>query len=155
VNRLTKDTADLDRQLGSNLGTATRSFLQLLSSLALMGWVAPLALPPLVVIMLGFYLLFNYYQVGDETRWFELGFGIRLRTKFRGRVRIGWDETLLPLKSWAEISCSLCLSVLRQTMHSPTLLPPLWPHPWMCTGDGPPGEALGGRVALPSPHLPH
>ena len=66
INRLTKDTADIDRQLGSNLGTAVRSFLQLLSSLVLMGCVAPLALPPLVVIMLGFYILFQFFQVSTR-----------------------------------------------------------------------------------------
>ncbi len=44
-----------------------RSFLQLLSSIALMGWVAPLSLPPLVVCMLGFYLLFNYFQVRQSS----------------------------------------------------------------------------------------
>ncbi|GAX80188.1 hypothetical protein CEUSTIGMA_g7626.t1 [Chlamydomonas eustigma] len=62
VNRLTKDTADIDRQLGSNVGMALRSFLQLATSLLLMGWVAPLALPPLVVMMLAFYLLYTYFQ---------------------------------------------------------------------------------------------
>ncbi|GAX80189.1 hypothetical protein CEUSTIGMA_g7627.t1 [Chlamydomonas eustigma] len=62
VNRLTRDTADVDRQLANNLGMALRSFLQLLSIILLMGWVAPLALPPMVVIMLGFSLLFMYYQ---------------------------------------------------------------------------------------------
>ena len=45
------------------MGTAVRCFLQLVSSFILMGWVAPLSLPSLVVIMLGFYLLFLYYQV--------------------------------------------------------------------------------------------
>ena len=68
INRLTKDTADIDRQLGSNLGTAVLSFLQLLSSLVLMGCVAPLALPPLVVIMLGFYILFQFFQVSTQMR---------------------------------------------------------------------------------------
>jgi hypothetical protein len=42
---------------------ALRSFLQLVTSLLLMGWVAPLALPPLVVMMLAFYLLYTYFQV--------------------------------------------------------------------------------------------
>ena len=42
---------------------ALRSALQLLSIIMLMGWVAPLALPPMVVIMLGFYMLFIYDQV--------------------------------------------------------------------------------------------
>ena len=42
---------------------ALRSFLQLLSIIMLMGWVAPLSLPPMVIIMLGFYMLFIYYQV--------------------------------------------------------------------------------------------
>ena len=63
VNRLTRDTADVDRQLPNNLGMALRSFLQLLSIIMLMGWAAPLALPPMVVIMLGFSMLFLYYQV--------------------------------------------------------------------------------------------
>ena len=63
MNRLTKDTADIDRQLPGNIGMGLRSFLQLLSSLVLMGVVAPLAMPPLVIIMLGFYMLFQYFQV--------------------------------------------------------------------------------------------
>ena len=45
------------------MGMAIRCFLQLISSIILMGSVAPLLLPPLVIIMLGFYLLFLYYQV--------------------------------------------------------------------------------------------
>ena len=49
--------------LPNNLGMALRSFLQLMSIVFLMGWVAPLSLPPMVVIMLGFYMLFLYYQV--------------------------------------------------------------------------------------------
>jgi len=60
---LTKDTAEIDQQLGGNMGMAIRCFLQLVSSIVLMGSVAPLLLPPLVVIMLGFCLLFIYYQV--------------------------------------------------------------------------------------------
>ena len=63
VNRLTKDTSDIDRQLPGNLGMGIRCFLQLISALILMGSVAPLAMPPLVVIMLGFYVLFQYFQV--------------------------------------------------------------------------------------------
>jgi hypothetical protein len=51
--------------MANNLGMALRSFLQLLSIILLMGWVAPLALPPMVFIMLGFSLLFMYYQVRD------------------------------------------------------------------------------------------
>ena len=68
VNRLTRDTADVDRQLPNNLGMALRSFLQLLSIIMLMGWAAPLALPPMVVIMLGFSMLFLYYQVREGRR---------------------------------------------------------------------------------------
>ena len=63
MNRLTKDTADVDRQLASNVSMALRCFLQMLSSIILMGWVSPMALPSLVVIMSGFYILFSYFQV--------------------------------------------------------------------------------------------
>ncbi|KAG1680183.1 hypothetical protein FOA52_000296 [Chlamydomonas sp. UWO 241] len=62
INRLTKDTSDVDRQLGQNLSMVLRSFLQLISAVGLIGWVAPLSLPPLTVIMLGFYLMFSYFQ---------------------------------------------------------------------------------------------
>ncbi|GFH29935.1 uncharacterized protein HaLaN_28686, partial [Haematococcus lacustris] len=69
INRLTKDTSDVDRNVAPTLAMALRSCLQLAATLLLVcegegevGSVAPFALPPLVVIMAAFYLLYAYFQ---------------------------------------------------------------------------------------------
>ncbi|PNW84295.1 hypothetical protein CHLRE_04g228650v5 [Chlamydomonas reinhardtii] len=62
VNRLTKDTSDIDRNLAPMSAMAARSALQLVSTLALVGAVAPFALPALVVILAAFYWLYQYFQ---------------------------------------------------------------------------------------------
>lgn len=94
VNRLTKDTSDVDRQLAGNTGMAVRNMLQVISCIALVGWIAPLALPSMVAIMVGgwqpctqsclrpadrlpyspphhpqlaFWLLYQYYQVRNTS----------------------------------------------------------------------------------------
>ncbi|KAG2427456.1 hypothetical protein HXX76_012392 [Chlamydomonas incerta] len=62
VNRLTKDTSDIDRNLAPMAAMAARSALSLVSTLALVGAVAPFALPALVVILAAFYWLYQYFQ---------------------------------------------------------------------------------------------
>ncbi|MEW5311484.1 MAG: hypothetical protein WDW38_003194 [Sanguina aurantia] len=62
VNRLSKDTTDVDRSLAGNLSMALRGILQLVSTVVLIGVIVPFALPVIVVILLFFYWLYLYFQ---------------------------------------------------------------------------------------------
>ncbi|KIY96167.1 hypothetical protein MNEG_11796 [Monoraphidium neglectum] len=62
INRLTKDTSEVDKNLAANISFAFRSMLQLVSTLALIGAGAPFALPALVALMVVFYRLYHVYQ---------------------------------------------------------------------------------------------
>lgn len=61
--RLTKDTADIDRQLPDFVSFYLRSILQLTSTLALVAALNPFTLWALTPCLLGFWLLFQYFQV--------------------------------------------------------------------------------------------
>lgn len=63
INRLTKDTADTDKNLGDFAGFFLRNVLQLISTIVLIAVVTPFALCALVPIILCFYLLYAYFQV--------------------------------------------------------------------------------------------
>ena len=62
INRLTKDTVDVDKNLADFAAFFLRSLLQLLSTVALIGFETPFALPALVPILLFFYFLYAYFQ---------------------------------------------------------------------------------------------
>ena len=62
INRFTKDTSDIDRNLASFAASWFQSLLQLLSTAALIGTVTPFVLPFLVPILLLFGLLYLYFQ---------------------------------------------------------------------------------------------
>ncbi|KAK9802963.1 hypothetical protein WJX72_012534 [[Myrmecia] bisecta] len=62
INRLTKDTSDVDKNLADFAAFFLRSMLQLLSTVVLIGAVTPFALPALVPILLLFYWLYQYFQ---------------------------------------------------------------------------------------------
>lgn len=63
INRLTKDTSDIDKNV-ADFGTYfLRSALQLTSTVVLIGVITPFALSALVPILLGFFLLYTYFQV--------------------------------------------------------------------------------------------
>lgn len=68
INRLTKDTADVDKNLADFAGFFIRSCLQLASTVVLIGAVVPFALPALIPILLAFYFMYQYFQVG-AVRW--------------------------------------------------------------------------------------
>eukprot|EP00775_Hariotina_reticulata_P014677 gene14677-14830_t len=61
INRLTKDTSDIDRNLAGNVSFFFRAFLQLMSTVTLIAVGAPFALPALVVMMGLFWMLYGYY----------------------------------------------------------------------------------------------
>jgi len=63
INRLTKDTSDVDKNLADFASFFLRSGLQLFSTLVLIGVYVPFALAALVPILLCFYLLYAYFQV--------------------------------------------------------------------------------------------
>ena len=63
INRLTKDTADVDKNLADFSAFYIRSFLQLLSTIVVIGATVPFALPAIVPILLLFYFLYQYFQV--------------------------------------------------------------------------------------------
>ena len=63
INRLTKDTADIDKNLADFAAFFVRSVLQLVSTLVLVGSVVPLALPAVLPILLIFFFLYQYFQV--------------------------------------------------------------------------------------------
>lgn len=63
INRLTKDTVDVDKNLADFAAFFLRSLLQLASTVGLIGIVTPFALPALVPILLLFYFLYQYFQV--------------------------------------------------------------------------------------------
>ena len=67
INRLTKDTADVDRNLMDFTAMFLRGFLQLFSTVALIGVVTPFALPAIVPILLAFYFMYSYFQVINDT----------------------------------------------------------------------------------------
>ena len=64
INRLTKDTSDVDKNLADFAAFFLRSCLQLFSTIILVGVTTPFALPFLVPILLLFYFLYQYFQVG-------------------------------------------------------------------------------------------
>ena len=68
INRLTKDTADVDKNLADFSAFYIRSFLQLLSTIAVIGCTVPFALPAIVPILLLFYFLYQYFQVSPVCR---------------------------------------------------------------------------------------
>jgi len=72
INRLTKDTSDVDKNLADFAAFFLRSCLQLTSTIILVGVTTPFALPFLVPILLLFYFLYQYFQVGSTTRWSSL-----------------------------------------------------------------------------------
>ncbi|WIA43760.1 hypothetical protein OEZ86_010184 [Tetradesmus obliquus] len=61
INRLTKDTADIDRNLASNLAFALRAMLQLSSTVTLIAVGAPFSLPALLVMLGLFWGLYRYF----------------------------------------------------------------------------------------------
>jgi len=67
INRLTKDTSDVDKNLADFAAFFLRSCLQLTSTIILVGVTTPFALPFLVPILLLFYFLYQYFQVGRTT----------------------------------------------------------------------------------------
>ncbi|KAL0044905.1 hypothetical protein WJX82_001780 [Trebouxia sp. C0006] len=62
INRLTKDTSDVDKNLADFAAFFLRSCLQLTSTIILVGVTTPFALPFLVPILLLFYFLYQYFQ---------------------------------------------------------------------------------------------
>eukprot|EP00803_Ostreobium_quekettii_P010076 evm.model.scf_1807.1 EVM.evm.TU.scf_1807.1 scf_1807:280-13061(-) len=62
INRLTRDTSDIDKNLADFVAMFLRGFLQLITTIILIGIFTPLALPFLVPIMLLFYWLYVYFQ---------------------------------------------------------------------------------------------
>lgn len=63
INRLTKDTADVDKNLADFAAFFFRSALQLASTIVLIGFETPFALPALIPILLCFWFLYQYFQV--------------------------------------------------------------------------------------------
>ncbi|KAA6418046.1 MAG: ABC transporter C family member 2-like [Trebouxia sp. A1-2] len=62
INRLTKDTSDVDENLADFAAFFLRSCLQLTSTIILVGVTTPFALPFLIPILLLFYFLYQYFQ---------------------------------------------------------------------------------------------
>ena len=62
INRLTKDTADIDRNLATYSTFWFQSMLQLFSTAVVVGAVTPFVLPALVPVLLLFGLLYLYFQ---------------------------------------------------------------------------------------------
>jgi hypothetical protein len=62
INRLTKDTNEIDRSLAQWAAMWFQSLLQLLSTAAVIGIVTPFVLPILVPVLLMFYMLYVYFQ---------------------------------------------------------------------------------------------
>ena len=63
INRLTKDTSDVDKMLADFASFFLRSSLQLVTTVVLIGFYVPFALAALIPILLCFYLLYAYFQV--------------------------------------------------------------------------------------------
>lgn len=63
VNRLTKDTADADRNLMDFSAFYTRSLMQLTSTVCLIALLNPFSLWALAPVLLAFYFLYAYFQV--------------------------------------------------------------------------------------------
>lgn len=63
INRLTKDTSDVDKNLADFASFFLRSGLQLVTTVVLIGFYVPFALAALIPILLCFYLLYAYFQV--------------------------------------------------------------------------------------------
>ena len=98
INRLTKDTVDVDKNLADFAAFFLRSLLQLLSTVALIGFETPFALPALVPILLFFYFLYAYFQA-------------RLGTLAACAMR-GLDP-LLHVPCAAQGPCSMCHALCR------------------------------------------
>ena len=63
INRLTRDTSDVDRVLADFASSCVRAILSLTSTILLVGIVTPFTLSALVPILLLFYWLYAYFQV--------------------------------------------------------------------------------------------
>ena len=63
INRLTKDTSDVDKNLADFAAFFIRSAMQLVSTLVLIGIIVPFALFALIPIIVCFYFLYAYFQV--------------------------------------------------------------------------------------------
>jgi ABC-type multidrug transport system fused ATPase/permease subunit len=62
INRLAKDTSDIDRNLATYASSWFQGILQLLSTAAVIGVVTPFVLPGLVPVLLAFGMLYLYFQ---------------------------------------------------------------------------------------------
>ena len=62
INRCTKDVSSMDKDVADNINMFARSFLTLISTVALMGSVSPILLPFIVVVMVLFYFIYLYFQ---------------------------------------------------------------------------------------------
>jgi hypothetical protein len=74
INRLTKDTVDVDKNLADFAAFFLRSLLQLVSTIVLIGVVVPFALPALLPILLLFYFLYQYFQARRPRPFLPLSF---------------------------------------------------------------------------------
>ena len=73
INRLTKDTSDVDKNLADFASFFLRSSLQLVTTVVLIGFYVPFALAALIPILLCFYLLYAYFQV--SLCWLTVEYG--------------------------------------------------------------------------------
>eukprot|EP00270_Netrium_digitus_P011883 TRINITY_DN3802_c0_g3_i1.p1 TRINITY_DN3802_c0_g3~~TRINITY_DN3802_c0_g3_i1.p1 ORF type:complete len:1021 (-),score=283.23 TRINITY_DN3802_c0_g3_i1:236-2935(-) len=62
INRFTKDTTDIDRNLGMYAGLAVGALFQLLSTFCIIGALNPLALWAIIPLLLVFYFVYSYFQ---------------------------------------------------------------------------------------------
>ena len=99
INRLTKDTADVDKNLADFSAFYIRSFLQLLSTVVVIGATVPFALPAIVPILLLFYFLYQYFQARRpgqaRTRGRPCGSGLRTSLMWPAEGPDGWGPAAL------------------------------------------------------------
>eukprot|EP00898_Chlorokybus_atmophyticus_P000774 jgi/Chlat1/1698/Chrsp127S01927 len=62
INRFTKDTADVDKNLANFTSMFLRGVSQLVSTYALIAWVTPFITPVFIPVLFGFYFLYLYFQ---------------------------------------------------------------------------------------------
>lgn len=62
INRLTKDTSDIDNNLAAYASMTFQTVLQLVTTAILIGAITPFVLPLLVPVLLTFYMLYQYFQ---------------------------------------------------------------------------------------------
>ena len=89
INRLTKDTSDVDKNLADFASFFLRSSLQLVTTVVLIGYYVPFALAALIPILLCFYLLYAYFQVSWSPHVFS-----RLLSAMQARLRRLAPDTL-------------------------------------------------------------